>query len=150
MLGRPGLFSRSIVQLTSSTSLQKSGDYFSTWRRTCTFWWDNAAIQYMNECLVSFVNIYIFNCSQWQSNTFTEGQPPNQRQCAADSPWDGCHQGPVLPVQLYLPWQNHVSHWWDHGKLLHSSPTVWTLRLVSSNTQHTYTHQLHFKGCFWD
>lgn len=75
MLGRPGLFSRSIVQLTSSTSLQRSGDYFSTWRRTCTFWWDNAAIHYMNECcrklylnltvkLVSFVNIYIFNCSQ--------------------------------------------------------------------------------------
>lgn len=55
--------------------------------------------------------------SQWQSDTFTEGQHQNQRQCPTNSPRDGCHQGRVLPVQLYLPWQNHIPHWWDHGKL---------------------------------
>lgn len=107
MWDRPGLCLRSIGPLMSSTSPQKWEDFIYTWGRTCTSWWDNAA----KNSSISQPDWLMCKAS------FAEGQHQNQRQCAANSPRDGCHQGGVLPVQLHLPWQNHIPDWWDHGKL---------------------------------
>ena len=39
-------------------------------------------------------------------------------------PRGGCCESCVLPQHLYIPWQNHLSHWWNHGAYL---GTLWFL-----------------------
>ena len=59
--GRPKLCLRNTARLMSSTSLQKSEESMNTWGTTCSFWWDSAGIQHMNDLLPQLSKMQTIN-----------------------------------------------------------------------------------------